>query len=379
MQYLAGMALPSPTEAYPNDVKIFLDMLSSRQIVLNAGDAGTAMRFACAVFSTVEGKRTLCGTDRMHERPIGILVDALRQLGAEITYLEKEGFPPMSIKGRQLEGGHIVVPSDISSQYISALLMIAPCCNKTVVIELSGVVVSMPYIDMTIALMRQMGIEVLQEARKFRIEPQVYARRDLPVESDWSAASFIYEMAALSEACVLELPGLSLNSVQGDRQAEILFEKLGIDTVEIGEGILLKKKPGFKLPAHLTIDFTDIPDLLQSFALSCVALGIELNASGLYNLHLKETDRLKALKINIESMGGKVVLAGREAQFAAPTGLKSSQTLKAFNDHRMVMSLAPLALRMQGMVIDDKVAVLKSFPAFWTEVAKVGLELHENS
>lgn len=376
---MAGLPLPEPTKVYPNDVKLYLGLLNSKELKLNAGDAGTAMRFACAVLSTIKGSRELHGSDRMHQRPIGILVDALRHLGAQIAYLGKEGFPPLAINGRQLEGGHLVVPSDVSSQYISALLMIAPTCKKPVHIELIGDMVSMPYIDMTISQMRQMGVDVQRKGRSFLIEPQAYKENDLPIECDWSAAAFMFEIAALAESCELELPGLLKESIQGDSEALSLFAKLGVETNEIPGGLLLKKQSGCKLPDRLSVDFTDIPDLLQAFAISCVALGLELKASGLYNLHLKETDRLQALKWNIEAMGGKVTLDGREAHFSAPQGLNGGKILKSFNDHRMAMSLAPLAFQMDELAIDDIEVVQKSFPIFWTEVAKLGLDLHENS
>ena len=371
------MKLPDNSESYPDDVKTLINALDSNQEELNFGDAGTAMRFGTALFSTIEGKRILSGSERMHERPISVLVDALRSLGAEIEYLEKEGFPPLKIEGKKLQGGELVVPADISSQYISALLMIAPGCEKKVSIELSGDIVSYPYINMTITLMKEMGVEIEIGSNKLSVQPQSYLANKLNVESDWSSASFIYQIAALSDSCNILLSNLKLDSIQGDKACAELFKKLGVKTTEEDGGIRLTKEENVKVDSNLTIDFTEIPDLFQPFVMTCTALGIDLLAQGLYNLHIKETNRLTAIQHNVGVLGGEFNVSGTEAILKAPKEIISTSQFKVFNDHRMAMSLAPLSLKLNEVTIEDPNVVRKSFPEYWKELKNLGFKVED--
>jgi len=377
MHFLSGSNPPDKSEKYPDDVNILIGSLNPGEININFGDAGTAMRFGTALFSGMEGKRTLSGSVRMHERPIAPLVNALKELGAEINYLDKTGFPPLLIEGKKLRGGEVLVPANVSSQYISALLMIAPTCENEVSIELSGNVVSYPYINMTLALMKEMGVEVEVVKNKFIIQPQAYLLNKSPIENDWSSASFIYQIAALSASCNVLLSDLKMKSIQGDRSCLELFDKIGVKSTEEDAGIRLIKDQNFKIETELTVDFTEIPDLVQPFVMTCTALGIDLLAKGLYNLHIKESNRLKALQFNVQSLGGEFNIDGTAAILKAPKEMNSSAELKVFNDHRMAMALVPLALKLTEVNIENPGVVKKSFPNYWNELKKLGFEIDD--
>lgn len=371
LRYMAGMPMPGLLVTFPDDVATYRDLLSSDLPNLNAGDAGTAMRFSTALFSVVEGKRVIRGSERMYERPIGPLVDALRGLGADIRYEGREGFPPLSVNGGKLKGGIVKVPADISSQFISALLMVAPRCSGEVIIEADGTIVSRPYIKMTISMMEKMGVKVVQDGARFIISPQTYLPAELKIECDWSAASFLYQVCALSASCELELPGLSPRSTQGDRKCAELYSLLGVSS-NYSDGVMRISRIAGPPEPRIEVNFSDTPDLVQPFFMTCAGLGIRLTATGLYNLRLKETDRLKALEYNLKGLGYDLILDGSTAQLKRLPRIPSLYHFKAFGDHRMAMSIAPLALVFGSVMLDEIQVVEKSFPGYWKVLQKLG-------
>ena len=374
LKKLSGKSLPAKESIYPNDVNVMIDVLSGKESDVNVSDAGTVMRFCTAYYSAIPGEKILRGSGRMHERPIHILVDALRQWGADITYLEKEGYPPLQIRGRKLKGGHAKVAADVSSQFISALLMIAPYCEEKTAIELSGKILSEPYINLTIDLMLKMAVEVMQDVNVFEVYPARYADADIVIEKDWSSAAFVLEMVALSEEASVSVNGLRMNSAQGDKKCVDLFKMFGVEVEAQDWKMSCKKKKDFKVEGPLAYDFMDTPDLVQPALMTALGLGIEMKLTGLYNLHLKESDRLFALKAAVENAGGELMVDDNTAHFI-PGELKANGIFQTFEDHRMAMSVAPLALKLGAIQIDEGRVVSKSFPHFWTELKHLNFDI----
>ena len=285
-----------------DDTNVMLHALQSGVSLIDVKAAGTAMRFLTAYLSGKAGDWTITGTERMKNRPIKVLVDALNSLGAEIEYLDKEGFPPLRIKGKIMQGGEISLDGSISSQYISALLMAAPLMINGLKLHLTGKIISKPYLRLTLELMKQFGVFVYEEDQTIIIKPQQYTSIPFRVESDWSAASYWYEMVALSSNAEVELSGLFRNSLQGDSTISSLFEQLGVETAFTPSGVLLKKE-GKVQCERLTYDFVDIPDMAQTFVVTCTCLGIPFRFTGLQSLKIKETDRLAALRTELCKFG----------------------------------------------------------------------------
>ena len=374
---LSGAGLPENSSSNPQDISVFIDLLNSDESVLNAGEAGTVMRFSTALLSVFPGERILTGSGRLRERPIAPLVDALRKLGADISYTGTQGYPPLKINGRKLKGGKVKVPAGISSQFISALLMIGPMCEEGIEIETVGQVVSEPYIKMTISLMREMGVKVLPTENGYKTEAGKYTDKEIEIEKDWSSASFLYQLCALSKNSELKIHGLKPDSLQGDRKCVELFALLGVSSTFTDDGVIIRKHQSFNFDMDLSVDFTDIPDLVQPFVMTCMALNVRLNFSGLHNLHLKESNRLEALKYNIESLGGSFSFNGSEAELIPSATISLNRDLKVFNDHRMAMSLLPISIRCSSLIIPEIESVGKSFPGFWNVMLKLGFILNE--
>lgn len=334
--------------------------------------AGTAMRFLTALFATRPGERLLTGSERMRQRPIGVLVDALRQLGAEMEYVGEEGFPPLRIKGDKLHGGPLTVEANISSQYISALLMIAPVMREGLSLTLAGHIASRPYIDITLALMHDFGAIAHWTAEsKIFVAPGGYQRTaDYTVEADWSAASYWYELLALSpdaEACIV-LPGLQRESLQGDARTREFFEPLGVHTAFTPEGVVLTK--GEATADRIDLDLSSQPDLAQTLVVTCAMLGRPFRFSGLESLRIKETDRLAALQKELRKLGCEVVAEGDSALHCDaphPTPLASAP-IATYDDHRMALAFAPCAYRCTGLAIEHPEVVAKSYPGFWDDL-----------
>ena len=342
----------------------------------NVGDAGTAMRFLTALFSVIPGKRILKGSARMHQRPIGPLVDSLQMLGASINCLGKSGFPPLKITGKELDGGTINLKSDKSSQFASAMMMIAPALKKGLDLHLSAKVVSHPYIKMTQSVMSNFHVTADVTKDNIHINPQVYIPSDYQIEPDWSAAAFWFEIVALSEEANILIPRLKKNSIQGDKVIEQIMNSFGVSTDFTNQGIKIKKI-AIKPQKKSRFDFTSFPDLVQPVAVCCAALGIDADFKGIETLRIKETDRIKALetelkKINVRTKSS----AGTLSLNCQDTDTRiSSVSFKCYGDHRMAMALAPLAIKYNTVRIDDEKVVDKSFPTYWQELKKAGFKI----
>ena len=386
---LSGSSLLPDNLSDSDDTQAMLNALREMPEVIDIGAAGTAMRFLTAYLSVTPGTHTITGTERMKHRPIGILVDALRTLGADIAYEGEEGFPPLRIAGRNdIEGGELSVPGDVSSQYISALLMIAPTLKKGLRLTLTGQIASRPYLDMTVSMMRDFGAEVEWIAKDvIEVKPGSYRQRPYHIESDWSAASYWYEMIALSPdaGAQVELVGLHHDSIQGDSKVWQLMSELGVATEYYeepdGTEIIRLRKTG-NLACHFCHDFSHQPDLAQTFAVTCAMLDVPFRLVGLQSLRIKETDRIAAL---VEELGKIVCLEGNDSEllwegFYNIDDLEllpfEEFTFDTYDDHRMAMALAPVCLRTGGeIVINNPEVVSKSYPHYWDDLEKVGFSI----
>jgi 3-phosphoshikimate 1-carboxyvinyltransferase len=364
-----------------DDTKVMEQVLSGSGNNFDIGHAGTAMRFLTAFLSKIVGEWTLTGSERMQQRPIGILVDALRKLGASIEYNEREGFPPLRITGTALQGGIIELDGSISSQYISALLMIAPTVQGGLTLKLKNQITSRPYIDLTLKLMKKFGIRHSWKGNEIFIGEQTYQPVRFSVEADWSGASYWYSMAALSEECDLLLKGLRLNSLQGDAsQADWFHRYFGIQSKQEGNNVRLTKgkNPDFK---KLEIDFIENPDIAQTFVVLSVCKKIPFIFSGLATLKIKETDRIKALQLEwikygvvlTEPQSGKLAWDGT---FDTSLEIKSP-VINTYHDHRMALAFAPAAMVFPEIIIDDPQVITKSYPQYWDDLKNVGFSVNE--
>lgn len=361
-----------------DDTRVMVRALENMPDTIDIMAAGTAMRFLTAFLSVTEGEHTITGTERMRQRPIKILVDALRSIGADIEYTENEGFPPLKIKGTRLEGKEITLPGDVSSQYISALMMIGPILKNGLKLKLTGNIISRPYINLTIEIMKEFGGKAEWEKDNvIVIHPQNYKPVPYYVESDWSAASYWYEIAALSEDACIELPGLFEKSFQGDSKVAELFEQLGVKTEYADKHITLSKSRN--ITERLEYDFVNQPDLAQTFVVTCCMLEIPFRFSGLQSLKIKETDRMAALMNEMKKLG--YVISESEGSILEWNGERcESETTPAidtYEDHRMAMAFAPAALKLKNIRINNPQVVSKSYPGFWNDLTKAGFNIME--
>ncbi|MBL3656548.1 3-phosphoshikimate 1-carboxyvinyltransferase [Fulvivirga sp. 2943] len=358
------------------DTQTMLRLLASNDATWDVLDAGTTMRFLTAFSAVTQTEKILTGTPRMQERPIKVLVDALSKLGANITYLKNEGYPP--IKVNKIENqvtDRLEVPGNISSQYISALLMIAPILPQGLEIQLIGEIGSKPYIDMTLAVMKSFGVTASWEGSSIIITPQQYQPNQYTVEPDWSAASYWYSFVALSDEAQIVLTDLKDNSIQGDRKMADFMTDLGVTTTFTEEGAVLTKSTHKK---QASIDFTHCPDLAQTVAVICAIKGIECHMTGLDSLRIKETDRISALQNELGKFGGQ--LTENSSQWtlipATEPSKLSTPEFDTYHDHRMAMAFAPLATHFD-ITINDPSVVNKSYPSYWEDVKKAGFEILE--
>jgi 3-phosphoshikimate 1-carboxyvinyltransferase len=367
--------------ANANDTTLLAQLLQSKEEVLDAGPAGTTFRFMTAYLSLFGGKRVLTGSERMKQRPIKVLVDALRSLGASISYLENEGYPPLQITSGSIAGNKkLAIPANTSSQYISALLLIAPLLPGGLTLELTGKIVSRPYIEMTLGLMQYFGITHQWESQIIVIKEQPYDAKPFVVEADWSAASYYYAVAALSNRADIYLNGLFENSLQGDSALIEIFQHFGVKTEFTANGIRLLKERT-TLPDAFHYDFILCPDLAQTLAVVCAGLGVKGYFSGLETLRIKETDRIQALENEISKGGCHISLfssdslSGKEV-FEVSGKFETNKTpvFKTYEDHRMAMAFAPLALLMP-IEIEEPHVVIKSYPDFWKDFKQLGFEI----
>jgi 3-phosphoshikimate 1-carboxyvinyltransferase len=356
-----------------DDTDVMVKALNSNDSHFDVKAAGTAMRFLTAFLSKVVGEWTITGTERMKNRPIRILVDALNAVGAKIEYLEKEGFPPLRIMGSALQGGEISLDGGVSSQYISALLMIAPLMEKGLTLHLQGKVISKPYIHLTLQLMKQYGVESEWVGSTIKVAPQSYRPLPYTVESDWSAASYWYEMMALSQQAEIELKGLFKESLQGDAAGAKLFAQLGVATDYKAGGVVLRKNGN--VCQKLIYDFVNEPDLAQTFVTTCAFMNIPFRFTGLQSLKIKETDRIEALKCELRKLG--YVLTDTNGSILEWNGERcepeAHPVITTYEDHRMAMAFAPASLvRKEGIEIAHPEVVSKSYPQFWENLESAG-------
>jgi 3-phosphoshikimate 1-carboxyvinyltransferase len=372
---LAGSASTLLNLSDANDTYLMRKLIISEAAEIDVEDAGTTMRFLTAFCAISNKNKVITGTDRMKQRPIAILVDALRKLGAEIEYLEKDGYPPLKIKGfKGQAASELSIRGDVSSQYISALMMVSPLLPQGLQLKFEGKVTSRPYIEMTAALMRQFGIECNVSEKDIRIPSKKYTPTQISIESDWSAASYWFAFAALADQAEIELPNMTMKSLQGDRVVVEIMETLGVKAKPKGTGLLLNKIDHKK---EITWDFTHCPDLAQTVAVVCAAKGIRGFFTGLESLHIKETDRIKALQQELEKLSTTFIAQG-EGWVLTPSTKKTFNAL-SFNtylDHRMAMAFAPLAA-LTDVTIEDPAVTRKSYPKFWEDIIALGFKATE--
>jgi 3-phosphoshikimate 1-carboxyvinyltransferase len=337
-------------------------------------DAGTTMRFLTAYLALTGQHKTLTGTARMKERPIGLLVEALRRIGAEIKYLEKEGFPPLELCGfKEQQAGAVKLPGNVSSQYISALMMVAPVLPDGLVIQLEGKVGSWPYIEMTAALMSQFGAQFFMKNDRIVILPSTYHPTSIRIEPDWSALSYWLAMVALAKEAELVLAGVSHHSIQGDQVIVDIMEKLGVKSHFVDDDLILSKTD--QTVTEISWDFTDSPDLAQTVIPVCALKNVTGTFTGLESLYIKETDRVAALQNELGKVGAK--LEERTKGVFVLTPGKTTQNpvkISTYHDHRMAMGFAPWAT-MMDLTIEDPDVVNKSYPEFWKDLESIGFNL----
>ncbi|HLA55218.1 MAG TPA: 3-phosphoshikimate 1-carboxyvinyltransferase [Flavobacterium sp.] len=360
--------------SHSDDSNVMTLALKSADKVIDILHAGTAMRFLTAYFAIQEGKTvTLTGSNRMKERPIKILVDALRQLGAEIEYVENDGFPPIKIAGKKITKNKVALNADVSSQYISALLLIAPKFEKGLELTLEGEITSIPYIKMTLALLNEVGIKTKFEANKITVSHQLsIGHYPLSIESDWSSASYFYSIIALSNrGTQITLSNYKEKSFQGDSNLSKIYKLFGVETTFIGNKITIKKTGANQSPIKLDLNMT--PDIAQTIAVTCFALGLECDLTGLHTLKIKETDRLEALKTELTKLGAKITVTNDSLTLGPSETINPNISIVTYNDHRMAMAFAPLALRVP-ICIESADVVSKSYPTFWEDLKQIGFK-----
>ncbi len=363
-----------------DDSRVMQQAISGNDAVVDIHHAGTAMRFLTAYFAIVPNREVvLTGSPRMKQRPIGILVDALRELGADIQYLETDGFPPLRINGKKLRGGTVTLPANVSSQYITALLLIAGQFESGLQLTLKGSVTSAPYIEMTLALLDQIGIRSTFANSIITVKPVAGAPlpQTLTVESDWSSASYFYSVVALSPVGTqISLAHFRQNSLQGDRALAQIYALFGVSTHFSGKEIRLAKTSTVVPAKPIKLDLNRTPDLAQTIAVTCLGLGLACRLTGLHTLKIKETDRLAALQNELQKLGASVSIGADDLALIPGPSLVGNCFIKTYDDHRMAMAFAPLGVRI-GVAIEQAEVVSKSYPQFWNDWAHIGFELQQ--
>lgn len=359
-----------------DDAEVMQKGLQISKGVVDIHHAGTAMRFLTAYFASQENKEvTLTGSKRMTERPIKVLVEALRSLGAEINYIDNEGFPPIKIKGKKLVKHKVSLPADISSQYISALLLIAPSLGNGLELELVGKITSVPYIKMTLGLLSQIGVANSFEGNTIKVSPKdAVESATQVVESDWSSASYFYSIVALCDiGTEISLTAYNKNSLQGDSVLKDIYKVFGVETNFLDHQVILKKIAN---PENTNFNFelANAPDIAQTIAVTCFGLGVGCHMTGLHTLKIKETDRLEALKTELTKLGAPISVTDRTLTLEASKEIKSEIAIDTYNDHRMAMAFAPLALKT-SLFVNDAEVVSKSYPDFWKDMENLKIKV----
>ena len=346
--------------------------LESDKNMVDIGHAGTSMRFLSAYYSTLENQeKILTGSSRMQERPIGILVDALRQLGADISYLKNEGYPPLLIKGKRLTASEVRLSANISSQYITALMLIAPSLPDGLRLYLEGKITSIPYIEMTLSLLHKIGVDAIFSGQHI----QVFPKKDITqithaVESDWSSASYYFSMVALAKEADVSLSTYKKDSLQGDRVLMDVYQQFGVKSSIENNTLALKKQTMGS--THVQLDLSDAPDIAQTIAVTCYGLGLSCSLTGLHTLKIKETDRLVALQNELSKLGATIEITDKSLHLHKRTNpIRSNVLIETYHDHRMAMAFAPLGL-LVPIRIQDADVVTKSYPGFWKDLEQNG-------
>ena len=358
-----------------DDSSIMQAALKSTSDFIDINHAGTAMRFLTSYFSQLEGREViLTGSERMQQRPIKILVDALRSLGASIEYEKKQGYPPLRIKGKKLDGGTISLPADISSQYISSLIMLGAVLKAGIELNLKGTITSMPYINMTLDLLKRLGIKTEFKGHRILVKNTSKSKNTIQVvESDWSSASYFFSIAALSDKAKIHLSNFKSNSLQGDSILRIIYKQLGVNSYFKGNNLILEKE-NISSPKRIKWDLSNAPDIAQTIAVSCYGLGVACDLEGLHTLKIKETDRLVALDTELSKLGAKISVTNKSLHLASDQDFQKGITISTYNDHRMAMAFAPLALKIPLSVKKAEV-VSKSYPSFWEDLNSLNFKI----
>ncbi|MBD8349578.1 3-phosphoshikimate 1-carboxyvinyltransferase [Dysgonomonas sp. HGC4] len=375
LKALSNSPFPIENLSDCDDTKVMLEVFNSKTNTFDIGAAGTSMRFLTAYLSKIPGEWVITGSERMQQRPINTLVEALNTLGAHIEYLKNQGFPPLKIRGSALDGGDIFLSGGISSQFISALLMIAPTMEKGLTLHLEGDVISIPYIKLTLRMMEKFGVKCDWVGNVIKIFPNEYKPIPYLVESDWSAASYWYSIAALSSDAKIELKGLFKESGQGDSKVAELFQDLGVETEFKEDGVILTKTD--RIAKKLFHNFINEPDLAQTFVVTCCMMGVPFLFTGLQTLKIKETDRIEALKAEMKKLGYVITDSQNSILEWDGERCEPEQTpvIATYEDHRMAMAFAPAALKLENLTIAEPMVVTKSYPYFWEDLSKAGFSV----
>ena len=355
------------------DSVVLENALKSSSNIKDINHAGTSMRFLTAFYSILEDKEIIIkGSKRMHERPIYPLIDCLKLMGADISYLEKDGFPPIKIKGKKLNFNKVQISSNVSSQFVSAILLVAPKLIGGLVIELKGKLISKPYIEMTLSLLNDLGIKTSFKGKLIKVENlEKLQQKHICVESDWSSASYWYSIVALSDGAEVRLNNFYKDSIQGDSVLTKYYKTLGVETKFTQNKIILTKLKDFTLPQELNLNLIDSPDLAQTIAVTCFGLKINCFLYGLQTLNIKETKRLNALENELKRLGANVKVTESSLKLFEVKKIKKNIKINTYDDHRMAMSFAPLSLKIP-IFIENPSVVAKSYPNFWNDLKKAG-------
>lgn len=360
-----------------DDSEVMQKALVGNDEVVDIHHAGTAMRFLTAYFAVNEGRDVvMTGSARMQERPIKILVEALAQLGVEISYEKEVGYPPIKIKGKKVTASKVTLAADVSSQYISALLLVASKLENGLELALEGEITSIPYIKMTLALLDDLDIKTSFEGNVIKVYPkESVASKEMVVESDWSSASYFFSLVALADTASITLTSYKENSLQGDSELVSLYEKLGVKTTFENNKMTLVKQENFN---YKTVNFelNNTPDIAQTIVVTCLGLGIGCHLTGLHTLKIKETDRLEALRIELTKLGATISVTNDSLTLVASENINHNVKIATYNDHRMAMAFAPLALKVP-IIIEDAGVVSKSYPDFWNDLKALNFEISE--
>lgn len=362
-----------------DDTIVLKNYLESNSNLIDVHHAGTAMRFLTAYLAIQNNNSfQITGSKRMQNRPIKILVDTLNILGADINYLDKIGYPPLKINGKMLLGGEISLSSEVSSQYISALMLIASSLKNGLVITLKGSVTSRPYIEMTSSILNRVGIKSSFKENKISIQSVKLLEKSIQkVESDWSSLSYFYSIVALSKYSELNIGSYNINSIQGDKKLVEIYQNFGVQTSFSNDIITIKKIESKDLNKSLKLDLSDTPDIAQTIAVTCFGLGLSCDLHGLHTLKIKETDRLEALKVELTKMGAIVSITKDSFHLTKSSEIKSNITIETYNDHRMAMAFTPLAI-CKPIIINNPDVVSKSFPDFWDHLKGMNFLISKN-